>query len=252
MNKLLIIEDERPAAEKLERIVIKLRPEWTVLGPIETVEYTVKWLSSNPAPDLILMDIQLADGISFEIFEQVKVKSPVIFTTAYDEYAIRAFKVNSIDYLLKPIDPDALEVALKKFERLSPSILPDSRLIEQTFRQMANTWKNRFLVKVGVNYHSVLTRDIEMFFINERSVFIYTFQGKTFDIDYSLEQLQQMVDPDLFFRINRNVMVNIEAVSKLVAYSSSRLKLVIHSGFNTDELIVSRDKVADFKRWMDR
>jgi DNA-binding LytR/AlgR family response regulator len=252
MTKVLIIEDERLAAEKLERMVAKQRPDWMVLGPVETVEYAVKWLDSNPTPDLILMDIQLADGISFEIFEQVEVKSPVIFTTAFDEYAIRAFKVNSIDYLLKPIDPDSLEAALKKFERISSSMIPDNKVIEQTFRQIAQTSKTRFLVKVGVNYHSILTRDIEMFFIRERSVFIHTFQGKTFDVDYSLEQLQQLVDPDLFFRINRNVMVNIEAVSKLVTYSSSRLKLVVQSGFNADELIVSRDKVSDFKRWMDR
>jgi DNA-binding LytR/AlgR family response regulator len=252
MTKILIIEDERLAAEKLERMVAKLRPDWTVLGPVETVEHAVKWLASNPAPDLILMDIQLADGISFEIFEQVQVKSPVIFTTAFDEYAIKAFKVNSIDYLLKPIDPDAMETALKKFERISSSLRPDHKVIEQTFRQIAQTSKTRFLVKVGANYNSVLTREIEMFYIRERSVFIRTFQGKTYDVDYSLEQLQQMVDPDLFFRINRNVMINIEAVSKLVVYSSNRLKLVNHSGFNADELIVSRDKVSDFKRWMDR
>ena len=252
MTKVLIIEDERLAAEKLERMVSNLKPGWTVLGPIETVNHAVKWLNSNPSPDLILMDIQLADGISFEIFELVDVKSPVVFTTAFDEYAIRAFKVNSIDYLLKPIDPDALETALKKFERISSTLVPDTRLIEQTFRQMGQTWKTRFLVKVGANYHSVLTRDIEMFFIRERSVFTHTFQGKTYDVDYSLEQLQQLVDPDLFFRINRNVMVNIEAVLKLVAYSSSRLKLVNPSGFNADELIVSRDKVSDFKKWIDR
>jgi len=252
MTKVLIIEDERLAAEKLERMVAKQRHGWTVLGPIETVEYAVKWLAANPAPDLILMDIQLADGISFEIFDQVVVTSPVIFTTAYDEYAIRAFKVNSIDYLLKPIDPDVMEAALKKFERISSSMIPDHKVIEQTFRQIAQTSKSRFLVKVGSNFHSVLTSDIEMFFISERSVFIRNFQGKTYDIDYSLDQLQQLVDPDQFFRINRNFLVNIDSVSKLVSYSSSRVKLELLPEFKSDDLIVSREKVADFKKWMDR
>ncbi|HNW51479.1 MAG TPA: response regulator, partial [Prolixibacteraceae bacterium] len=134
MTKVLIVEDERLAAEKLERMVARLRPEWTVLGPIETVEHAVKWLSANPAPDLILLDIQLADGISFEIFDQEGVPSPVIFTTAYDEYAIRAFKVNSIDYLLKPIDPDALDTALRKFERMNTTLVPDRMKLE-TARQ---------------------------------------------------------------------------------------------------------------------
>jgi DNA-binding LytR/AlgR family response regulator len=252
MKKVLIIEDERLAAEKLERMVAKLKPEWTLLGPIETVTHATKWLASNPAPDLILMDIQLADGISFEIFDQIEVSSPVIFTTAYDEYAIRAFKVNSIDYLLKPIDPDALEAALKKYERLSNTLSTDKMKIETVRQQISQTHKSRFLVKVGSNMLSVLTRDVELFFISERSVFIRTFQGKTYDVDYSLDQLQQLVDPDQFFRINRNYLVNIDAVTKLVSYSSSRIKIDLQPEFKSDELIVARDKVSEFKKWMDR
>jgi DNA-binding LytR/AlgR family response regulator len=252
MKKVLIIEDERLAAEKLERMVAKLKPEWTLLGPIETVTHATKWLSSNPAPDLILMDIQLADGISFEIFDQIEVSSLVIFTTAYDEYAIRAFKVNSIDYLLKPIDPDALEAALKKYERLSNVHSIDKMKIETVRQQISQTHKSRFLVKVGSNMLSVLTRDVELFFISERSVFIRTFQGKTYDVDYSLDQLQQLLDPDQFFRINRNYLVNIDAVTKLVSYSSSRIKIDLQPEFKSDELIVARDKVSEFKKWMDR
>ncbi len=252
MTKVLIVEDERLAAEKLERMVARLRPEWTVLGPIETVEHAVKWLSANPAPDLILLDIQLADGISFEIFDQEGVPSPVIFTTAYDEYAIRAFKVNSIDYLLKPIDPDALDTALRKFERMNTTLVPDRMKLETARQQISQVYKSRFLVKVGSNLLSVLTRDVELFFIDERSVFIRTFQGKTYDVDYSLDQLQQLVDPDQFFRINRNYLVNIDAVTKLVSYSSSRFKLELHPEFRADDLIVARDKASDFKKWMDR
>jgi DNA-binding LytR/AlgR family response regulator len=252
MIKILIIEDERLAAEKLERMVAKLRPGYTLLGPIETVEHSVKWLAANPAPDLILMDIQLADGISFDIFEKVEVTSPVIFTTAYEEYAIRAFKVNSIDYLLKPIDPDALETALKKFERVKGVLAFDKATIETLKQQISQAYKSRFLVKIGTNMLSVLTRDIQLFFISERSVFIRTFNGKTYDVDYSLDQLQQLVDPDQFFRINRNCLVNIDAVNKMVSYSSSRIKLELQPEFKAEDLIVSRDKVADFKKWMDR
>lgn len=252
MSKILIIEDERLAAEKLDRMVTKLRPDVTLLGPIETVDHAIKWLSSNPAPDLILMDIQLADGISFDIFHKVNIISPIIFTTAYDEYAIRAFKVNSIDYLLKPIDPDALETALKKFERMSSALSFDTMRIETLRHQISQTYKSRFLVKVGANMLSLLIRDIELFFISERSVFIRTFQGKTYDLDYSLDQLQQLVDPDQFFRINRNFMVNIDAVTKLVSYSSSRIKLDLTPEFKSDDLIVSRDKVPEFKKWLDR
>jgi len=252
MNKILIIEDERLAAEKLERMVLKLKPEWTLLGPIETVEHAVKWLNANLAPDLILLDIQLADGISFEIFDQAEVTSPVIFTTAYDEYAIRAFKVNSIDYLLKPIDPDALDAALLKFERMNAMLAPDRMKLETARRQISQGYKSRFLVKVGSNLLSVLSRDVELFFIDERSVFIRTFQGKTYDVDYSLDQLQQLVDPDQFFRINRNYLVNIDAVTKLVSYSSSRFKLELQPEFRADDLIVAREKAGEFKKWMDR
>jgi DNA-binding LytR/AlgR family response regulator len=252
MTKILIIEDERLAAEKLERMIMKLKPEWTVLGSIETVEYAVKWLNTNPSPDLILLDIQLADGISFEIFDQAEVTSPIIFTTAYDEYAIRAFKVNSIDYLLKPIDPDALNAALLKFERINTKHAPDRMKLETARQQICRGYKSRFLVKVGSNMLSVLTRDVELFFIDERLVFIRTFQGKTYDVDYSLDQLQQLVDPDQFFRINRNYLVNIDAVTKLVSYSSSRFKLELHPEFRADDLIVAREKASDFKKWMDR
>lgn len=252
MTKILIIEDERLAAEKLERMVVQLRPDWTVLGPIETIEHAVKWLSLNQVPDLILIDIQLDDGISFEIFDQIEVVSPVIFTTAYDEYAIRAFKVNSIDYLLKPIDPDALEIALTKFERLKDRLAFDHLKIDTVRQQISKNYKSRFLLKIGTNMFSVLTRDIELFFISERSVFIRTFQGKTYDVDYSLDQVQQLVDPDQFFRINRNYLVNIDSVNKLVSYSSSRIKLELQPEFKADDLIVSREKVSEFKKWMDR
>lgn len=251
MKRILIIEDERPAADKLERLILSARPGWQVIGAIETVEHAVKWLATNPSPDLIMMDIQLSDGISFEIFEQVKVPSPVIFTTAYDEYAIRAFKVNSIDYLLKPIDPASLETALAKFEQMQTVPMQQPIPYETLFKQQEFAWRKRFLVKVGQAYLTVQTSDVELFYISERSTFIRTFSGKNFDIDFSLDQIQQQVDPAKFFRINRNYLVNIDAVSKLVSYSTNRLKLVLASGFKPDDLVVSRDKTSEFKRWID-
>jgi DNA-binding LytR/AlgR family response regulator len=251
MKRILIIEDERLAAEKLERLILLARPDWQIIGTIETVEHAVKWLATNSAPDLIMMDIQLSDGISFEIFEQVKVAVPVIFTTAYDEYAIRAFKVNSIDYLLKPIDPASLEAALKKFEQLVSTLAQQAIPYETFLKFHESVSKKRFLVKVGPAYISVATNNVELFYISERSTFIRTFEGKNYGIDFSLDQVQQHVDPAKFFRINRNFLVNIEAVSKLVTYSSSRLKLVLASGFKSNDLIVSREKTGEFKRWMD-
>ncbi len=160
--------------------------------------------------------------------------------------------MNSIDYLLKPIDPDALDAALQKFERMNAMLAPDRMKLETARRQISQGYKSRFLVKVGSNLLSVLTRDVELFFIDERSVFIRTFQGKTYDVDYSLDQLQQLVDPDQFFRINRNYLVNIDAVTKLVSYSSSRFKLELQPEFRADDLIVAREKAGEFKKWMDR
>lgn len=251
MKRILIIEDERLAAEKLKHLILSARPNWQVIGNIETVEKAVKWFDSNIPPDLIMMDIQLSDGIGFEIFEQVKVTSPVIFTTAFDEYAIRAFKVNSIDYLLKPIDAASLETALAKFEQTMFAPAQNTIALESILKQLGTSWRKRFLVKVGVAYVSVNINDIELFYISERSTFIRTFSGKNYDIDFSLDKVQQQVDPSRFFRINRNYLVNIEAVSKLVSYSSSRFKLVLASGFKANDMIVSRDKATDFKQWMD-
>lgn len=251
MRRILIIEDERPAAEKLERLLHSVRAGWQVLARIETVQHAVEWLSVNIAPDLILMDIQLSDGICFEIFEQVQVFSPVIFTTAYDKYAIRAFKVNSIDYLLKPIDANSLEIALAKFEQ-AKFVSNHNQFVYESFLKLnEDKWRKRFLVKVGAAYISVSTSDVELFFISERATFIRTFNGKSYSIDFSLDHIQHQVDPAKFFRINRNHLVNIEAVSRLVVYSGSRLKLLLVSGFKTENLLVSREKTSEFKQWLD-
>jgi DNA-binding LytR/AlgR family response regulator len=248
--KVLIVEDERLAAEKLKRTLKQVDPSIEVLQVLESVEESVNWFASHPNPDLVFMDIQLDDGISFEIFDAVKIEAPIIFTTAYDEYAIRAFKVNSVDYLLKPVGKSALAKALDKFEKLYPEKQTGLNFSE-VFKQLSKTYKSRFLVKAGSRFQSVPVENIICFFVEERCTFLKTTNGKIYDLDTSLDQIQKQVDPNLFFRINRNFLVNINVINEIISYSTSRLKLKIEN-FSSDGLIVSRDKVAEFKQWMDR
>ncbi|MEE4286632.1 MAG: LytTR family DNA-binding domain-containing protein [Mariniphaga sp.] len=248
--KIVIIEDERLAAQKLESLIRQIDAQTEVVAKLESVEDSVNWLTLNPSPDLIFMDIQLDDGISFEIFDAVKVEAPVIFTTAFDQYAIRAFKVNSVDYLLKPIDRNALETALEKYRRIFKSTGMEEKL-SKVFEQLAKPWKTRFFVKVGLHFQSVPVEEICCFFVEERCSFLKTQTGKNFALDYSLDQLQKRVDPELFFRINRNFMVNINCIAEIISYSTNRLKLKLKN-FDDEGLIVSRDKVSEFKQWLDR
>ncbi len=248
--KVVIVEDERLAAEKLQRLLTLVDPEIEVLKILESVEESVNWFSENISPDLIFMDIQLDDGISFEIFDAVKIEAPVVFTTAFNEYAIRAFKVNSVDYLLKPVEKVALENALEKFRKIYSGQEMGLK-ISKVFEQISKSFKTRFLVKIGTHFHSVPVENIACFFVEERATFLKSKAGKNYDLDYSLDQIQKLVDPDLFFRINRNYLVKIDAITEILSYSTSRLKLKMEN-FSSDELIVSRDKVAEFKLWMDR
>ena len=247
---VVIIEDERLASEKLAMLLHQVDPQVKVVSRLESVGESVNWLASNPSPDLIFMDIQLDDGISFEIFDVLKIDAPVIFTTAWDQYAIRAFKVNSIDYLLKPVDKEALSAALEKFRRLHAEDRVDEK-VSKVFEQFVNPWKTRFFIKAGTHFRSVPVGEIVAFFVEERCTFLRTRNGKTFALDYSLDQLQLKVDPSLFFRINRNFIVNIDALSEIISYSSTRLKIKLQN-FANDGMIVSRDKSSEFKQWLDR
>jgi DNA-binding LytR/AlgR family response regulator len=249
---ILIVENEKPAADKLVRLLMKIDKSITVLGVSETVEETINRLQENPQPDLILMDIQLDDGQCFEIFDTAKVDIPVIFTTAYDEYTLKAFKVNSIDYLLKPIEEELLRSALAKFKKLYSDKDPFKRDFKQLLYEFRNQYKSRFLIKIGEKYRSVPVGEISHFHINERSVFLNDNQGKDYGIDYSLDQLQNMLDPRKFFRINRECIVNLEAISLMHSFSSSRLQLTLKDKEKSDLFVVSRDKVTEFKRWIDR
>lgn len=250
--KVLIIEDEVIAANRLKELLYRLDEQIQVLAAIETVEDSIRWLSGHSAPDLIFMDIQLDDGICFEIFEAIQVDVPVIFTTAYDQYAIRAFKVNSVDYLLKPISKEAIAAAVEKFRShfsLKPGVYKEK--INDLHRQLVKSHKTRFFVKIGTHFQSVSTKDIGCFFIEDRCTFLKTFAGKRFDLDVSLEQIQQQVDPSLFFRINRHHIIHIEAIADIIGYSSHRLKVRL-SAPASGELVVSRSRVPDFKDWLDR
>jgi len=249
---ILIIENEKPAADKLIRLLMKIDKSISVLGVLETVEDSINRIKENPQPDLILMDIQLDDGLCFEIFETVSIDIPVIFTTAYDEYTLKAFKVNSIDYLLKPVDEGLLRAALAKFMKLHADKDPFRRDFKQLLYEFRNQYKSRFLIKIGEKYRSVPTSEISHFHINERSVFLSDKHGKDYGIDYSLDQLQNLLDPRKFFRINRECIVNIESISLMHSYSSSRMQLLLNGQEKEELFVVSREKVADFKKWIDR
>ena len=250
--KVLIIEDEKPAADKLKRMLTDKVEGIIILDILETVEGSINWFMNNPAPDLIFMDIQLNDGLSFEIFESVKITAPVIFTTAYDEYAIRAFKVNSIDYLLKPIEAVALLKSIEKFKTLYPTGKADHNKIDLLYSQLVKKFKTRFFIKFGSHCRSVMTEDIKYFFIVERSTFMKTFPGKIFDVDYSLDQLENILDPEKFFRINRKFIINLAAIIDIITWSSNRLKLKLSNEEDNLDLVVSREKVSEFKKLLDR
>jgi DNA-binding LytR/AlgR family response regulator len=249
---ILIVENEMPAADKLVRLLKKIDKSINVLGIIETVEQAINRLQEKPIPDLILMDIQLDDGLCFEIFDTIKVEIPVIFTTAFDEYTFKAFKVNSVDYLLKPIDEKSLKLAIDKFKKHYADHDPFKRDFRQLLYEFRNQFKSRFLVKIADKYRSVPTPEISYFHIIERNVFIRDNQGKDYGIDYSLEQLQGVLDPRKFFRINRDCIMNIDAIALMYSYSSSRIQLTVRNQGKSDLFVVSRDKVAEFKRWIDK
>ena len=248
---ILIVEDERPAADRIRKLLKRVDNLVTICGITETVEETVNWLQTNEHPDLILMDVQLDDGLCFEIFDTIKVETPVIFTTAYDQYAIRAFRVNSVDYLLKPVDEIALVTAISKYKKVfkgKPDLKHD---FEYLIKEFSNQYKSRFLVKIGIKYKSISVNEISHFFINEKSIFLRCTTGRDYAVDYSLEKLQQVLNPDEFFRINRNCIISIHSISEMISLSSSRLQLKLKNEKN-DNFIVSRDKVHEFKEWTDR
>ncbi len=254
--KVLIIEDEPLAQNELKRLLDKTDKSINVLDCIDSVEDSVEWLTANAAPDLIFMDIQLSDGLSFDIFRKIEVKAPVIFTTAYDEYAIQAFKVNSIDYLLKPVKQAELENALKKFKSLhekpeqgQPVISIEQ--IEQLLNAGLQKYKSRFIAKVGDLLKHIEVSEIAYLKAEDNEVVLVTKSNSRYIIDYTLDQLGGMLDPNQFFRVNRSYLVTIGSIGKISKYFNSRLHLELNPK-TEDTVLISRVRVPDFLKWMDK
>lgn len=254
IQSVLIVEDEPEAAKRLEVLIMDLIPHTKVLAKLDSVRRSISWLAENPAPDLIFMDIQLADGLSFEIFEKWHVQSPVIFTTAYDAYALKAFKVNSIDYILKPVDQSDLQIALKKLNTLTQRTNSTTDLlasIGEAVQMLARQYKSRFVIKVGEHLKSIEVSDIYYFFSMEKTTYARALDKRQHIIDFSLEQLENMLDPRQFFRINRKYIICAASIQDMISYSNSRLKLTLKTS-DDEDIIVSRERVQQFKDWLDR
>jgi two-component system, LytTR family, response regulator len=248
--KILIIEDEPLVAKDIQNLVKKLEPEATIVGSLSSVDESRKWFSENPSPDLVLSDIQLSDGISFEIFENRNFDCPIIFTTAYDDYAIRAFKLNSIDYLLKPIDKDELAAALRKYRTISDRRLPDEQLksLIHHWGQSNKLYKERFLVLHGNSLVPVMQRDIA-FFHKEQIIFLHNTQNEKFICEFhALDDIEDLLDPSLFFRVNRQYIIHIQSIGK-VKSTHKGLTVVLKSPMNVD-IDISREKATAFKNWL--
>jgi DNA-binding LytR/AlgR family response regulator len=247
---VLILEDENRAANHLMRLVGAVEPEIKILKVIDTIREAIKYLSDRSDIALIFADIQLADGLSFEVFRKVEVTCPIIFTTAYDTYAIEAFNTNGIDYLLKPIEEERLKQAIRKARKFNVQ-LDLSRLVSITTSLTESSKKTRFLVKVGERIKTIPVGDIKAFYILGKATFLLTNENRNYTIDYSLDELQNLVDPVQFFRINRKYIISIDACSSIHTWSNSRLKLDI-TGLEDDRIVVAREKVQEFKKWLDR
>lgn len=251
---ILIIEDEELAVRRLKGLLQEVAPDANIVGDTDSIESSVEWLQNHPVPDLILMDIELSDGQSFEIFDLTEVKSTIIFTTSYDEYAIKAFKVNSADYLLKPIEKEDLQAALNKYSQLKKhyggnAVNVDSLVKELQEKLQSKNYRKRFLVKQGVKLVSIEVQDIAYFYTEGRVNFFRTKDGKKFIVDYTLEDLETMLQPDDFFRINRSFYISVSSVAKIDDYFGQRLILALQPS-SDKEVIVSRERVTDFKKWM--
>jgi DNA-binding LytR/AlgR family response regulator len=249
--KVLIIEDEPLASDQLQKMLLQISPDSEVLGILDSVKSAVRWFKEHQQPDILLLDVQLADGLSFEIFEQVKLHVPVIFTTAYDEYALRAFRVNSIDYLLKPIDPDALKRALDKFSHTSSQQIEiqPSYDFQKLLSMVSPGYKKRFLIKVGEHLRFVDTSSVSYFVSMDKSTFLCT-DGRVYGIDMSLDELEPLLDPARFYRANRKYIISVEAIADMLSWSGSRLMVKLRSPAN-EEILISREKVSSFKNWLD-
>ncbi|MBQ0732681.1 LytR/AlgR family response regulator transcription factor [Aquimarina celericrescens] len=249
---VIIIEDEKPAARRLNRMLGDLNINVNTM--LHSVQESIEWFTNNEHPDLIFLDIQLSDGLSFEIFDTLTIRSSIIFTTAYDEYALKAFKLNSIDYLLKPIDDDELETAVNKYNEQ----LPQKQQLQVDFEDIKKllinpidrVYKKRFTAKVGQHLKIFSVEDVECFYSENKGTYLHTTDNRNYLIDTTLESLEEELNPQQFFRVNRKFYVNINAIKDIISYTNSRLQIKLNH-FNEQEIIVARERVKDFKLWLE-
>ncbi len=250
--QVVIIEDEKPSARRLQRLLNAMDVKAEVM--LHSVEESIDWFSSNKHPDLIFLDVQLSDGLSFEIFEQVEIDSAIIFTTAYDAYALQAFKLNSIDYLLKPIDKKELEQAVDQFKKRNAEGSNLNVNLQELRSLIGNQetphYKKRFSIKVGQHLKLINSSDIECFYSENKGTYLYTAEGRNYLLDTTLEALEKELDPDMFFRISRKYYVNINAIKDMISYTNSRLQIKLNH-YNENDVIVARERVKDFKKWLE-
>jgi DNA-binding LytR/AlgR family response regulator len=247
--KCVIIEDEKPAAEKLLTLLAVSNQPVFVEAVLGSIREAISWLQQHPAPELIFMDIELSDGLSFKIFDEINVECPIIFTTAYDEYWQEAFEHNSIDYLLKPVKPEKLEAALKKYEKLKQHFTGYKDLVNWPSASNQSGFKKRFLVKRGTDYVSIKTEEVAYFYATHKLVCMVDSSGQKFIMDQSLADIETQVDPAVFYRVNRKYLVNMSAIKRIKAYPKSKLLLEIVP-LVTEEIIISQENAAAFKQWM--
>lgn len=250
--RVIIIEDEKPSARRLQRMLDSLEIKVETL--LHSVKESIEWFQNNEHPDLIFLDIQLSDGLSFEIFDAIDITSAIIFTTAYDEYALQAFKLNSIDYLLKPIDDEELETAVNQYKSRIPqqqSVTLDFNEIKKMLTNpIERDYKKRFSVKVGQHLKLINIDEIECFYSENKGTYLHTSAGRNYLLDTTLDQLQNELEPHTFFRINRKFFVNIDAIKDMISYTNSRLQIKLKS-YNEQDVIVARERVKDFKNWLE-
>ncbi|MGF2412180.1 LytR/AlgR family response regulator transcription factor [Ferruginibacter sp.] len=249
--KILIVEDEEQALNRLQKIIAEILPDAALIGNTASIEETIHWFELNPMPDLIFMDIQLADGNSFQLFTKIKISCPVIFTTAYETYALQAFKVNSVDYLLKPIDKNDVKRAIDKLKLLQSSrfAVVDYAQILKTMPAPPVKYKDRFIIKLGDTIKSLSVGDIAYFYTENKSNFLCTNEGKRFPVDFNLDQIEQMLNSKNFFRINRQFIIGHHAIEEMKAHTRSRIivKLTPPSKLDT---VVAIDRAQDFRAWL--
>ncbi|MDB0603566.1 LytTR family DNA-binding domain-containing protein [Tenacibaculum maritimum] len=257
MIKVLIIEDEIPAQRLLKETLQEISIKTEVIDCLNSIKSAVKWFKAHQHPDIVLLDIQLSDGLSFEIFKQIKIESTIIFTTAFDEYAIQAFKVNSIDYLLKPIEKDELQVAFEKYQQNNLPLIQernsniDFKELTSLIKSKKPEYRKRFLIQSNESFFHLAVEEIALFYSMQGVTFAITFEKREYPVNYSLENLKEQLHPDNFFKINRQFIVNIDAIKRVHSYFNGKLKLQIEPS-HTEDIVVGKDKAAAFKRWMDK